>query len=393
MLSSRAEMSSYPSLPGAPPGRVRARPASGPGMLGRGSDDTEIPAKCEKPAPLHPGVYRSGATPVSGGGSRATLRPPRRAEDPGERGEHDDRVRHRRRRRRRLSATTRRRPCWRARPRSSAGDGSAPRTARRVGPPAAPRRDRGIGSCGPRRRRLRRSGSFPGSVPPAAGERERAPDVLVGVRVLEHVVRERPERGPVAGERIDVVDAAAAVPVADHPLRARVERPPPRRGDGASRKRRRRRRRRCARRGAAAGSPFRGTLTPGTCGETLGRLRRGRWTALAARLRATAQVAGAARREEEKREPAEDEQRDRDGRRARRVDRRGDGPPLRSIGSPGSPGLPGPARRRSSPVAGLGRPSARVRLVLAGELERAEDVLLRVRVVEHVDRRERIASW
>ena len=54
--------------------------------------------------------------------------------------------------------------------------------------------------------------------------RERPGDVAVGVRVLQDVGRERPDRGAVARQGIDLVDPPTRVPVADHALRAGLER-------------------------------------------------------------------------------------------------------------------------------------------------------------------------
>ena len=119
------------------------------------------------------------------------------------------------------------------------------------------------------------------------------------------------------------------------------------------------------------------------------------------RLRPPAEVAGPAGREQEQRETTEHEQRNRHRGRAGRVDvapgrrrsprrwcRRavGDVPPAGSTAPSGSCSPPPPplvpppsAAATRARVAGVGLAALRVR-------ERAEDVLLRVRVVEHVDR-------
>ena len=115
---------------------------------------------------------------------------------------------------------------------------------------------------------------------------------------------------------------------------------------------------------------------------------RGAWrAALAARLCAAAQVAGAAGGEEEQGEAAEDQQRDRDRRRAGRVDT---GPVTgvrvrvrfraRARGRVG--------RRRWIVRRRIDRPACRPRvgLALSRVGQRAENVLLGVRVDEHIHR-------
>ena len=114
------------------------------------------------------------------------------------------------------------------------------------------------------------------------------------------------------------------------------------------------------------------------------------WPAVAAGLRAAAEVAGASGREEQKCEPAEDQQRDRHRRGPGRVDRPGGIRPtplvarMARVVRPACARavlVPRPVRRGLAPAR---RPG--VLLALPGERECAEDVLLRVRVVEDVDR-------
>ena len=150
--------------------------------------------------------------------------------------EHEQRHRHRRRAGR-VDVSGGRRPSrYRCRlgrrrstwpPGSTASSGSV--SSRRVSRPS---------SCSPSPRWLASPGS--GSALLRVGER--AADLLLRVRVVEDVGRERADRLAVAVERIDLVDAPVVVPVGDHRIRtARV-----RRGRGSSRGQQRQQQQRAA---------------------------------------------------------------------------------------------------------------------------------------------------
>ena len=233
----------------------------------------------------------------------------------------------RRARRARSRGTARRR-----RPPSAPGRSRGAKARRRWSEPMASSFARGSGALdspasfaggaaaggvrgGGRLARAARSGPLiagPLIAPSPAREREGTRDVLVRLRVLEDVVRQRPDRGPVTGERVDVVDASARVPVADHALRACVQGPGGRDGDGGH--------------DPGEGSENGKTAEhehleacPVRCrAKRLWRspaLRGAGRPAVPAGLGATAQVADAARGEEEQGKPSQHEERDRQGRR------------------------------------------------------------------------------
>ena len=224
-----------PSMTSEPPVRRGSAPASGPGMLGGRSDDTdkqqensEIPANCGNP-PFTPvkGVYRregvrrrpaAGRRRPCGRSSGAPGSRPSRRRGAARRGRPG---------RSAARARTRGRTCRRSRPprsgrscrsRSCSSRASSPSSAscpawsasRRLGG-----RRRGLGR---RRRAGRRLAAR--VLLALLRVRQRAADLLLRVRVVEHVGREDADRLAVARERVDLVDAPVVVPVVDHLLPA-----------------------------------------------------------------------------------------------------------------------------------------------------------------------------
>ena len=220
MLSSRAEMSSYS------PRRARTsasceRTGHARTRVGRHRNS----CKLRKIAPRSTsGVYRSEAAP-----SAAAVRDgqPRRRDEqrPGERGEHDQRIRARRETSAAAARSAKRVDRARCSAEGAASLRAAARRRRRLRAwPTAASSVAALVAAALRRDGPRLHGArLPSSVAAAPGERERAADVLRRrSEYCEDVVRERADRRAVA-RRADRRRSTRPprVPVADHPLRAR----------------------------------------------------------------------------------------------------------------------------------------------------------------------------
>ena len=307
MLSSRAEMSSHSRV-----GRRGTRPASGIGMLWREADGkktSDLQGKFHCTLLDH--CIGPGPTAVSDGERRAMLRRRSASRTPASP----------------ASAITGYGTLALAAAVSGATPdgrgGAATSTAASGADVPVWRLGSGVVVGAGRGRRTRGCGAVTGVGAAPARERQSPANILVGVRVLQDVARKRPNRRAVAAQWVDVVDAPARVPVPDHPLRARIERARPGRSGNREKCQRGDDRRERADEATTGAHPNTNTRNGYRPNVVEGVLRGPRWAALAAGLRATAQIAGAARGEQKQRQPAENEQRDRHRRRPRGVDRPG----------------------------------------------------------------------